>query len=551
MEPQGDDSMADGSDSGRGSSRGPRLFIKEMVMTNFMSHAGEQRVGPFHKSSSAVVGANASGKSNVTDAMLFVFGKRAKQMRLKKVSEFIHNSTNHQNLDSAQVSVHFQEIFDLDDGELKAVPGSDFVITRIAYRNNTSKYYINDYASNFTQVTKKLEGKGVDLDNNPFLILQNLHTAEHQKGNADSTTKNSSFLDEKIGDWKSMSVIEDLSFQSKKKVVEWEKLLNSLNEKGSGTSIISFMMNDTTYVVSDGRSSIDHGSLVLSGTSPKIHKISDNMLATRAGKIKVSAEMIKVLHKVHRDRGNVSQMKKRLKKFVSNWLRQKENKNKFFPSTVIMYSRDGAQLISSVGANVGDTNEDLDVVFCGTGGVYAKDHLNKLFENGFPRTHMECISYLKESTVVAGITDRSTGGFITGAILSQDGVEFVQEKWHIIRHLAHDHVRFVEKLSNRLLCITDGLTYNAANEELLKLIIDDLLLTNVVGDLILGVRGTLIVRLIEFSDESAADISFKSIGSPIRLRGDNTNYTLHFREPTKTQFEQLAPDFREVQDDIL
>lgn len=34
-------------------------------------------------------------------------------MRLNKVSELIHNSSNHQNLDSAGVSVHFQEIIDL------------------------------------------------------------------------------------------------------------------------------------------------------------------------------------------------------------------------------------------------------------------------------------------------------------------------------------------------------------------------------------------------------------------------------------------------------
>lgn len=48
MEPQ-DEFMADGSDSVRGASRGPRLFIREMVMKNFKSYAGEQRVGPFHK----------------------------------------------------------------------------------------------------------------------------------------------------------------------------------------------------------------------------------------------------------------------------------------------------------------------------------------------------------------------------------------------------------------------------------------------------------------------------------------------------------------------
>ncbi|VAH08794.1 unnamed protein product [Triticum turgidum subsp. durum] len=144
----------------------------EMVLRNFKSYAGEQRIGPFHKSFSAVVGPNGSGKSNVIDAMLFVFGKRAKQMRLNKVSELIHNSSNHQNLDSAGVSVHFQEIIDLDGGNYKVVEGSEFSITRVAFRDNTSRYYINNRGSNFTEVTKVLKGKGVDLDNNRFLILQ-------------------------------------------------------------------------------------------------------------------------------------------------------------------------------------------------------------------------------------------------------------------------------------------------------------------------------------------------------------------------------------------
>ncbi|CAI9109700.1 OLC1v1009573C1 [Oldenlandia corymbosa var. corymbosa] len=169
--PDGEFTAGGSAPTGTGS-RLPRLFIKEMVMRNFKSYAGEQRVGPFHNSFSAVVGPNGSGKSNVIDAMLFVFGKRAKQMRLNKVSELIHNSTNHQNLDSAGVSVHFQEIIDLDDGTYEAIPGSDFVISRVAFRDNSSKYYINDRASNFTEVTKKLKGKGVDLDNNRFLILQ-------------------------------------------------------------------------------------------------------------------------------------------------------------------------------------------------------------------------------------------------------------------------------------------------------------------------------------------------------------------------------------------
>ena len=34
------------------------------------------------------------------------------QLRLSKVSELIHNSSNHHNLESARVSVHFTEIID-------------------------------------------------------------------------------------------------------------------------------------------------------------------------------------------------------------------------------------------------------------------------------------------------------------------------------------------------------------------------------------------------------------------------------------------------------
>ncbi|XP_012084705.1 structural maintenance of chromosomes protein 4 [Jatropha curcas] len=223
-----DEFMASESNSVRaaGSSRGPRLFIKEMVMRNFKSYAGEQRVGPFHKSFSAVVGPNGSGKSNVIDAMLFVFGKRAKQMRLNKVSELIHNSTNHQNLDSAGVSVHFQEIVDLDDGNYEAVPGSDFVITRVAFRDNSSKYYINDRSSNFTEVTKKLKGKGVDLDNNRFLILQGeVEQISLMKPKAQGPHDEGflEYLEDIIGTDKYVEKIEESS-----------KELESLNEKRSG-----------------------------------------------------------------------------------------------------------------------------------------------------------------------------------------------------------------------------------------------------------------------------------------------------------------------------
>ncbi|KAL3161292.1 hypothetical protein ABBQ38_009648 [Trebouxia sp. C0009 RCD-2024] len=115
-----------------------RLVISKMVLEDFKSYAGAQHVGPFHKSFTSVVGPNGSGKSNVIDAMLFVFGKRAKQG---------------------------EETFEL-------VPSSQFTVSRTAHRNNSSDYYIDDKRSNFTEVTRLLKSKGIDLDNNRFLILQ-------------------------------------------------------------------------------------------------------------------------------------------------------------------------------------------------------------------------------------------------------------------------------------------------------------------------------------------------------------------------------------------
>lgn len=54
----------------------------------------------------------------------------------------------------------------------KLVPDSQLVVTRTAYRNNSSQYSINDMRSTFGEVTTLLKGKGIDLDHNRFLILQ-------------------------------------------------------------------------------------------------------------------------------------------------------------------------------------------------------------------------------------------------------------------------------------------------------------------------------------------------------------------------------------------
>ncbi|KAJ4348423.1 Structural maintenance of chromosomes protein 4 [Didymosphaeria variabile] len=149
-----------------------RTVIEWLVLTNFKSYAGEQRVGPFHRSFSAVVGPNGSGKSNVIDSLLFVFGFRASKMRQGKISALIHNSAAFPDLEYCEVAVHFEEVKDLPEGGCELIPDSKLIISRRAFKNNTSKYYINNKESSFTIVTSLLKGRGVDLDHKRFLILQ-------------------------------------------------------------------------------------------------------------------------------------------------------------------------------------------------------------------------------------------------------------------------------------------------------------------------------------------------------------------------------------------
>lgn len=149
-----------------------RTVIRDLVLINFKSYAGRQEVGPFHSSFSSVVGPNGSGKSNVIDSLLFVFGFRASKMRQGKISALIHNSAAFPDLDFCEVQVHFEEVMDTPGGKSEVVPDSQLIISRKAYKNNSSDYFMDGKRSNFTTVTTLLKQRGVDLDHKRFLILQ-------------------------------------------------------------------------------------------------------------------------------------------------------------------------------------------------------------------------------------------------------------------------------------------------------------------------------------------------------------------------------------------
>ncbi|KAI5806229.1 putative nuclear condensin complex subunit Smc4 [Geopyxis carbonaria] len=237
-----------------------RLVITHLVMVNFKSYAGEQIVGPFHPSFSSVVGPNGSGKSNVIDSLLFVFGFRANKMRQGKISALIHHSPTNPNPDFCEVQVHFQEVIDNPAGESDVVPNSKLVVSRKAFKNNSSKYFVNGRNSDYTAVTTMLRGLGIDLDHKRFLILQGeVESIAQMKPKAASENDDGllEYLEDIIGTSKYKKPIEDTGTEMEEmndvciekttRVKHVEKEKNSL--EGRKNAALEYIKNENDLAV--------------------------------------------------------------------------------------------------------------------------------------------------------------------------------------------------------------------------------------------------------------------------------------------------------------
>ena len=143
-------------------------MIYQIKLENFKSYAGERTFKPLHKRFTCVVGPNGSGKSNLIESLLFVFGYRAKKLRLQKISDVIHRSEQFKNIQYAKVSVFFQEIIDYVDEEsfYQPVKDSHFVISRLVLLRNETKYFVNQQECSYKDVVTVLRRKGIDLEHN-------------------------------------------------------------------------------------------------------------------------------------------------------------------------------------------------------------------------------------------------------------------------------------------------------------------------------------------------------------------------------------------------
>ncbi|CAL6100870.1 SMC4-like_protein [Hexamita inflata] len=134
------------------------LRISSIHLENFKSWFGHHTIVLDPTKFTAIVGANGSGKSNIIDALLFVFGFRAKQLRQTKATDLIHFS--HEQPDFARVQIDFVNL------------DQQFSVARVVRRSGQNYYEVNQQRASLEAVTQILLDNGLDINHNRFLILQ-------------------------------------------------------------------------------------------------------------------------------------------------------------------------------------------------------------------------------------------------------------------------------------------------------------------------------------------------------------------------------------------
>ncbi len=136
------------------------MFFKSLEIQGFKSFA-DKTVLNFDTRTTAVVGSNGNGKSNISDALRWVMGEQgAKTLRGEKMEDVIfHGTVERKPMGFAKVAL----TIDNCDRTL-SVDADEVVISRKLYRSGESEYLINGQKSRLRDIQEMLMGTGLGRD---------------------------------------------------------------------------------------------------------------------------------------------------------------------------------------------------------------------------------------------------------------------------------------------------------------------------------------------------------------------------------------------------
>jgi len=196
------------------------LRIKKLRLKNFKSF--KKAEVPFADGFTAIAGANASGKSNILDSLLFVFGITSlKMLRASKLSELInHDATE----DYAKVEV------ELEDGE------KQFTVSRMIDSKGVSSFRIDGQKKTLNEVASLLLELGVKPTGHNFVVQGDITrviemNAKQRREIIDEVAGLSEFEEKKAEAIKKLEQVEMRVKDAFLVLGEREKYLNELEQE--------------------------------------------------------------------------------------------------------------------------------------------------------------------------------------------------------------------------------------------------------------------------------------------------------------------------------
>uniref|UniRef100_A0A915ATD7 Structural maintenance of chromosomes protein n=4 Tax=Ascarididae TaxID=6250 RepID=A0A915ATD7_PARUN len=134
--------------------------LHTLELENFKSYKGKQIIGPF-KQFTAIIGPNGSGKSNMMDAICFVLGEKASNLRVKRLNDLIHGAPVGKPVaNKCHVTMSFED----DEGKMRSFTRS--------VSGAGSEYRIDSKVVTPQQYNHELEEINIFIKAKNFLVYQ-------------------------------------------------------------------------------------------------------------------------------------------------------------------------------------------------------------------------------------------------------------------------------------------------------------------------------------------------------------------------------------------
>ena len=141
------------------------MFLKEITLLGFKSFPDKVKI-TFTPGMTCIVGPNGCGKSNITDALRWVFGEQsAKKLRGGRMQDVIFSGT------SDRKPLNLAEVHVVLDNEKHLLPSdySEVSVSRKLFSDGDSEYYINRQKVRMKDVQEMITDTGIGMSAYSFI----------------------------------------------------------------------------------------------------------------------------------------------------------------------------------------------------------------------------------------------------------------------------------------------------------------------------------------------------------------------------------------------